>query len=420
MVKEAPVVSVDVGTSKVTVVVAQREQDGRIGILGIGTTPSRGVRKGIIIELDQAVGAINEALKQAASLAGVPIQNVYASLSGAHLKTQSSSAQMQLRSGEVRVADTNRVMEEAGDIIVSEEREVLHILSQGFSLDGNEGILEPVGLAGHVLEGQALIVTGAIRTAQNLVKALNRCGVVVKDLFATPFAAAKGVLTQEEKDLGVCQVDIGAGTTSLTIWYAGVPVHAAVLPIGGTLISADIAAALRVPLLVAEEIKLKFGAASPNVVDPTKTFTTPQLNGQSPKITSQIVLADLIEPRIQELFSMVDAELSKVAFRSSLVAGAVLTGGTSRLPGISEVGERVLGLGMRIGVPENLAGLSDLVAVPESAVAMGVIFDAIERRPSYKKSTPSIFSMSARTSGASDSGVVGRVKAVANFIGKYF
>lgn len=420
MVREAPVVSVDVGTSKVTVVVAQREEDGRVGILGIGSTQSRGVRKGIIIELEQAVGAINEALKQASSLAGVPIQSAYVALSGAHIRTQSSSAQIQLRSAEVHIADTNRLMEEAGDIVVSEDREVLHILSQGFALDGTDGILEPVGLAGEHLEGKALVVTGAIRTAQNLVKALNRCGVVVKDIFATPFAAARGVLTQEEKDLGVCQIDIGAGTISLSIWYGGVPVHAAVLPVGGTLISADIAAALRVPLLVAEEIKLKFGAATPSVVDPTKTFTTPQLNGQTPKVTSQIVLADIIEPRIQELFSMIENELSRVAFRSSLVAGVVVTGGTSRLPGISEVAERTLGLGVRIGVPENLAGLSDLVAVPEFATAMGVIFDAIDRRPSYKRSSPSIFGRRTKSASSSEGGVAARVKAVANFIGKYF
>lgn len=367
------IAGLDIGTSSIKVVIGERKSDGLVDIIGVGSAPSRGLRKGVVVNIEGTVSAIGRAVAQAETMAGCEISSVLATISGSHLRSQNSHGIVAIKGQEVATVDIERVIDAAKAVAVPLDREILHVLPQEFVIDEQDGVRDPIGISGVRLEARVHIITGAIASAQNIVKCANRCGLAVHDIVAAPIASGRSVLSQEEQELGVLLLDIGGGTCSISVVQGGAIKFTSVLAVGGNHITNDIAAGLRTPLMAAERIKCEYGTAITAGVSKADIIEVPSVGGRPPRVLSKLVLAEIIEPRIAEMFGLIQREIIKAGCEDLLTSGAVLTGGSAHLPGIAQVAEHVFNLPVRIGTPTAVGGLLDLIKGPEYAAAVGLV-----------------------------------------------
>ena len=370
------IVGLDIGTSKIVAIVAEMRPDGHYEIVGLGQHDSRGLKKGVVVNIESTVASIQRALEEAELMADCKIRTVYAGIAGSHIRSFNSSGMVAIKDKEVTEADMARVIETAKAVNIPTDQQIVHVLPQEFIIDGQEDIREPIGMSGVRLEVKVHIVTGAVSAAQNIVKCVRRCGLEVNDLILQPLASSMSILTQDEKELGVALVDIGGGTTDIAIFTGGAIRHTAVIPIAGDQITNDIAMALRTPTPEADEIKLRFGIARQVLADPGEKIEVPGLGDRAPRTLSRQALAAVIEPRIEELFSLVHQVVRESGYEELLSSGVVLTGGTSLLPGMVELAEDIFLKPVRIGMPDYAGGLADVVRSPRYSTAVGLLEEA--------------------------------------------
>lgn len=367
------IVGLDIGTTKIAVIVAERAPGGKIDIIGIGTHPSSGLRKGMVINIDATVTSIKRAVEEAELMAGCQISSVYAGIAGSHIKGFNSHGIVAVKNKEVTQKDVERVIDAARAVAIPMDREILHILPQEYIVDEQDGIRDPIGMSGVRLEARVHIVTGSVASAQNIVKCANRVGLSVADIVLEPIASAEAALSAEEKELGVAMIDMGGGTTDITIFHSGAVKHTAVLPLGGNHITNDIAAGLRTPASCAEEIKRRYGCAMTSLVQSSETIEVPSTGGREPRVLSRHVLAEIIEPRLEEIFNLVHRELIRSGFDEFLTSGIVLCGGSVLLEGMPELAEQTFNLPVRRGYPTGVGGLVDVVNSPAFATGVGLV-----------------------------------------------
>ena len=366
------IVGLDIGTTKICAIVGEVTDEG-IDIIGIGTHPSKGLRKGVVVNIEATVGSIRRAIEEAEAMAGTEITHVYTGIAGGHIKGFGSRGVVALKDKEVREADIARVIEQAKTVNIPVDREVIHVLPQEFIVDDQGGIKEPLGMAGYRLEAKVHIVTGAVASAQNIVKCANKTGLNVADIVLQPLASSEAVLTDEEKELGVCLVDIGGGTTDIAIFSGGSIVHTAVLALGGNNLTNDIAVGLRTPAHEAERIKQRYGCAQASMVDKADMIDVPSVGGREPRVMGRQILCEILEPRVEEIFQLVQHEIERNGFSDMLTSGVVITGGSTLLPGMSELAEEILGVPVRRGSPRGIGGLVDVVKSPIYATGVGLV-----------------------------------------------
>ena len=374
------IVGLDIGTSKIVAIVAQMLPDGRYEIVGLGQHESRGLKKGVVVNIEATVQSIQKALEEAELMADCKIRTVYTGIAGNHIRSFNSSGMVAIKDKEVTEADVARVIETAKAVNIPTDQQILHVLPQEFIIDGQEDIREPIGMSGVRLEVKVHIVTGAVSAAQNIVKCVRRCGLEVQDLILQPLASSNSVLTQDEKELGVALVDIGGGTTDIAIFTAGAIRHTAVIPIAGDQITNDIAMALRTPTPEAEHIKLRHGIAKQVLADPNDKMEVPGIGDRPPRNLSRQALAAVIEPRVEELYALVHQVIRESGYEELLSSGVVITGGTSLLPGMVELAEDIFLKPVRMGMPEYVGGLADVVRTPRFATAVGLLEEARTQR----------------------------------------
>ncbi len=372
------IVGLDIGTSKIVTLVAEVTPEGGINILGMGSAPSRGLKKGVVVNIEATVAAIQRALEEAELMANCKITQVYAGVSGSHIRSLNSHGMVPIRDREVTHADIERVIETARAVNISTDQQILHVLPQEFIIDGQEGVREPQGMSGVRLEVKVHIVTGAVSAAQNIVKCVRRCGLEVKDLILQPLASSLAVLNEDEKDLGVCLVDIGGGTTDIAVFTRGAIQHTAVIPIAGDQITNDIAMTLRTPTREAEDLKIRHGVALRQLA-PRDMIEVPGIGERGPRMLSIQTLSEVIEPRVEELYSLIQAELRRSGFEEQISSGLVLTGGSSQMKGMVELAEEVFHMPVRVGVPEYVGGLSERVRNPRYATSVGLLLAGLEK-----------------------------------------
>ncbi|MFN8916685.1 MAG: cell division protein FtsA, partial [Burkholderiales bacterium] len=370
------IVGLDIGTSKVVAVVAELLPDGRYEVIGMGQSDSRGMKKGVVVNIDATVESIQRALEEAELMADCKITHVYTGIAGSHIRSFNSSGMVAIKDKEVSGPDVARVMETAKAVNIPTDQQVLHVLPQEFIIDGQEDVREPLGMSGVRLEVRVHIVTGAVSAAQNIIKCVRRCGLEVQDLVLQPLASSLAVLTPDEKDLGVVLIDIGGGTTDIAIFTGGAIRHTAVIPIAGDQITSDIAMALRTPTADAEDIKLMYGYAKQVLANPSEMIEVPGLGDRGPRSLSKQALAAVIEPRVEELFSLVQQVVRESGYEELLSSGIVITGGTSLLPGMVALGEDIFLKPVRVGIPDYAGGLSDVVKSPRYSTVMGLLNEA--------------------------------------------
>ncbi len=370
------IVGLDIGTSKVVAIVAQMHADGHYEVVGLGQHEANGLRKGVVVNIENTVASIQRALEEAELMADCKIRTVYTGIAGNHIRSFNSSGMVAIKDQEVSEADMARVIETAKAVNIPTDQQILHVLPQEFIIDGQEDIREPIGMSGVRLEVKVHIVTGAVSAAQNIVKCVRRCGLEVQDLILQPLASSISILSQDEKELGAVLVDIGGGTTDIAIFTAGAIRHTAVIPIAGDQITNDIAMALRTPTQDAEEIKLRYGIAKQALVDPNERIEVPGLGDRGPRQLSRQALAAVIEPRVEELFSLVHQVIRESGYEELLSSGIVITGGTALLPGVAELAEDIFLKPVRVGMPAYTGGLSDVVRSPRYATAVGLLEEA--------------------------------------------
>ena len=378
-------VSLDIGTSKVVAIVAELQGEGHYEVIGLGQSESKGLKKGVVVNIEATVQSIQRALEEAELMADCKITNVFTGIAGSHIRSFNSSGMVAIKDKEVTQTDVARVIETAKAINIPTDQQVLHILTQEFIIDGQEDVREPIGMSGIRLEVKVHIVTGAVSAAQNIVKCVRRCGLEVNDLILQPLASSLAVLTEDEKDLGVVLVDIGGGTTDIAIFAEGAIRHTAVIPIAGDQITSDIAMALRTPTPDAEDIKVGYGIAKQALADPDEMVEVPGLGERGPRTLSRQALAAVIEPRVEELFSLVQQVVRESGYEELLSSGVVITGGASMMPGMVELGEDIFLKPVRIGAPEYAGGLSDVVRNPRYSTAMGLLVEGSAQRMRGRK-----------------------------------
>ncbi|SCK10877.1 cell division protein FtsA [Vogesella sp. LIG4] len=366
-------VGLDIGTSKIVAIVAEVLEDGQINIVGMGQVPSRGLKRGMVVNIESTVQAIQRALEEAELMADCKINEVFTGIAGSHIKSVNSHGMVAIKDREVMQMDIDRVIETARAVSIPPDHQVLHILTQEYSIDGQEGVREPLGMSGVRLEAKVHIVTGAVSAAQNVAKCVRRCGLEVSDLVLQPMASANAVLSEDERELGVCLIDIGGGTTDIAVYANGAIRHTAVIPIAGDQITNDIAMALRTPTKEAEDIKMQHGVALVGLADPSQMIEVPGVGERGPRQMSRATLAEVIEPRVEELFQLVQQELRRSGFEEVLSSGMVLTGGASLMPGMVELAEEVFHMPVRIGVPKYVGGLSEVVKNPRFSTGVGLL-----------------------------------------------
>ena len=368
------IVGLDIGTSKVLAVVAEVNDNDELEVLGVGQHPSRGLRKGVVANIDSTVQSIQLAIEDAELTAECRISSVYAGIAGAHINSMNSHGVAAIKNrDEVGAEDVERVLEAAQAQAIPNDQRVLHILPQDFIIDGQEGIREPIGMSGVRLEAKVHIITGAVSAAQNIVKCITRCGLEVEDMVLEQIASSYAVLDEDEKELGVCLVDIGGGTTDIAVFTDGAIRHTAVLPIAGDQVTNDIAVALRTPTQAAEELKKKYGSALVQLAPEGEMIDTPSVGERAPRKLARTTLADVIEPRVEELFLLVQAELRRSGFEELLGTGIVLTGGSAKLTGMVDLAEEIFHMPVRLGVPKFVGALSDVVRNSSFSTAMGLL-----------------------------------------------
>jgi cell division protein FtsA len=366
------VVGLDIGTTKICAIVGEVTDDG-IDIIGVGSHPSKGLRKGVVVNIEATVASIKQAIDEAELMAGCEIATVYTGIAGGHIKGFNSHGIVAVKDKEVREADIQRVIDAAKAVAIPLDREVIHVLPQEFVIDDQGGIKEPLGMAGVRLEAKVHIVTGAVSSAQNIVKCANRTGLNVADIVLQPLASAEAVLSEDEKELGVCLVDIGGGTTDMAIFSGGAIVHTAVIALGGNNLTSDVAIGLRTPAHEAELIKQKYGCSLSSMVSKEESIDVPSVGGRPPRSLKRQILCEIIEPRVEEIFQLVHREIQKCGFEDLLASGIVITGGSTLLPGMPELAEEVMGLPVRRGVPRGIGGLVDVVKSPIYATGVGLV-----------------------------------------------
>lgn len=372
------IVGLDIGTSKIGAVVGEITQRG-LEIVGVGTHPSQGLRKGVVINIESTVNSIRKAVEEAELMAGCDIHSVFAGIAGGHIKGLNSHGIVALKHKEVTQSDVERVIDAAKAVAIPMDREVLHVLPQEYIIDDQDGIKEPLGMSGVRLEARVHIVTGAVTSAQNIIKCCNRTGLNVADIVLEPLASAEAVLTPAEKELGVALVDMGGGTTDIALLHDGSVKHTAVLGIGGNHLTGDIAAGLRTPIAEAERIKQRYGYARTSMANKDDRIEVPSVGGRNPRTVSRQLLCEIIEPRLEETLQLVHQEIAKSGYAETLASGVVMTGGSSLLPGTIEMAEEVFNVPVRLGVPCHVGGLIDVISSPIYATGVGLVLYGIHR-----------------------------------------
>jgi len=367
------IVGLDIGTTKVVAVVGERTAAGGLEVCGWGQAPSRGLRKGVVVDIDSTVTSIRQAVGEAESMAGCRVESVYAGIAGAHIKAFNSHGVAAVKDREVRTEDLSRVLALARAAAIPAEREVLHILPQEYIVDGQDGIKAPMGICGVRLEARVHIVTAAAAAVQNIVKCCSLAGLKVADMVLEPLASSESVLTDEERDLGVCLVDLGGGTTDIAVFGAGSLVHTAVIPLGGNHLTNDIVVGLRTPVVDAERIKRTHGSALSGKVPSDEVIEVPGVGDRAPRRMARRILCDIIEPRVEEIFRLVARELQSCGYEENLTSGIVLCGGSSLIPDLDELAEEVLGVLVRRGEPRALPGMPEGLRGPQFATAVGLV-----------------------------------------------
>jgi cell division protein FtsA len=366
------IVGLDIGTTKICAIVGHQNEDG-LDIVGIGTSPSRGLRKGVVINIESTVEAIRKALSEAELMADCKIDSVYAGIAGGHIRGFNSQGVIAIKTREVTHDDIRRVLDAAKAIAIPMDREVIHTLPQEYIIDDQDGILDPLGMCGVRLEAKVHIVTAATASAQNIVRSCYKAEVGVSDIVLEQLASSEAVLSADEKDLGVVLVDIGGGTTDIAIFVDGAIKHTSVLSLGGNHLTNDIAVGLRTPMAEAEVIKQKYGCAMTSMVGKDETIEVPSVGGREPRILSRHLLAEILEPRVEEIFTLVQRDIIKSGYEDLLASGIVLTGGSCILPGMPEMAEQIFNLPVRRGLPQGIGGLTDVVHSPIYATGVGLV-----------------------------------------------
>ncbi len=383
------IVGLDVGTSKVVAIVGELGEDGGIEVVGIGSHPSRGLKKGVVVNIESTVHSIQRAVEEAELMAGCDIHSVYTGIAGSHVRSLNSHGIVAIRDKEVSAGDVERVIDAAGAVAIPADQKILHILPQEFVIDNQEGIREPIGMSGVRLEAKVHMVTGAESAAQNIVKCVQRCGLEVDDIVLEQLASSYAVLTEDEKELGSCIVDVGGGTTDIAVFLGGAIRHTAVIPIAGDQVTNDIAVSMRTPTQYAEEIKIKYACALSQLANPDETIEVPSVGDRPPRRLARQTLAEIVEPRYEELFGLVSDELRRSGFEELIAAGIVITGGSAKMEGAVELAEEVFHMPVRLGAPQYVEGLADVVRNPIHATGVGLLlygYEDLSRRD--RRSTP--------------------------------
>jgi len=367
------IVGLDIGTSKIVAIVAELKPEGGFEVIGMGSSPSRGLKKGVVVNIESTVNAIQRALEEAELMADCKIRDVWTGIAGSHIRSFNSHGMVAIKDREVAQSDVDRVVETAKAIPIPTDQQILHVLNQEFVIDGQEDVREPLGMSGVRMEVKVHIVTGAVSAAQNIMKCVRRCGLEVNDLILQPLASAMAVLSEDEKDLGVCLVDIGGGTSDIAVFTQGAIRHTAVIPIAGDQITNDIAMALRTPTKEAEEIKRRYGCALRELADPQDMVEVPGVGERTSKKMSRQTLAEVIQPRVEELYSLVQAELRRSGFEELLSSGIVIKGGSAAMQGMVELGEEVFHMPVRLGLPSYAGGLSEVIRNPRYSTGVGLL-----------------------------------------------
>jgi cell division protein FtsA len=378
------IVGLDVGTTKICAVIGEPRPGGSLDIIGVGNAPSRGLRRGVVVNIDSTVEAIKQAIAEAEQMAGAEVSRVYAGVAGGHIRSLNSRGVVAVsgREREVSPVDVERAVDAARAINVSQDREIIHVLPQTFMVDDADGVREPLGMSGVRLEVEVHIVTAAVTSVQNVVRSVNRAGLAVQDIVLEPIASAEAVLCPDEKELGVVLIDIGGGTTDMALFRDGAVWHTAVLPLGGDHITNDVAVGLRTPMADAEALKKGYGCALTSLVPAEETVDVPSVGGRKPRQLSRQVLSEIIQPRVEEIFTLVVRELARAGFPDAATAGVVVTGGSSIMEGVPELAEAVFDLPVRRGVPDEVGGLADVVRSPIYATGVGLALYGARRQAS--------------------------------------
>ncbi len=403
--EEGLIVGLDIGTSKVLAIVGEVNAGGETEIVGVGMHPSRGMKKGVVVNIESTVQSIQRAVEEAELMAGCQIRSVYAGIAGSHINSFNSHGIVAIKDKEVGLSDVERVLEAARALAIPADQRVLHILPQEYIIDKQDGVREPIGMCGVRLEARVHIVTGAVSAAQNIVKCVRRCGLEVDNIILEQLASSIAVLTEDEKELGVCLIDIGGGTTDISVFTEGAIRHTAVIPIAGDQVTNDIAVALRTPTQYAEDIKKKYGCAHTRLAKPEETIEVPSVGDRPPRKLARQTLADVVEPRIEELYGLVQAELRRSGFEDVIGSGIVLTGGSSKMDGMVDLAEEVFHMPVRLGVPQYVGGLSGVVHNPIYSTGVGLVLFGTQRRD---KRT---YSDRGRHAGVGVKGVVGKMRS---------
>ena len=377
-------VGLDVGTSKVACLVGEEREDGLVEVVGVGMHPSRGLKRGVVVDIESTVQSIQRAVEEAELMAGCEIHAVHAGLAGSHIRSLSSHGVTAIKDREVTQADLDRVIDAARAVAIPADQKILHILPQEFVIDGQEGIREPVGMCGVRLEAKVHLVTGAVSAAQNIVKCIRRCGLEVDDLVLEQLGSSYAVLGEDEKELGVCLIDIGGGTTDLAVFTDGAIQHTAVIPIAGDQVTNDIAVALRTPTQYAERIKIRHACALAQLAGGDETIEVPSIGERPPRRLARQTLAEVVEPRYEELLTLAQMELRRTGLEPKVASGVVLTGGSAKMAGLIDLAEEVFHMPVRLGHPQNAVGLEEVLSNPIHSTGVGLLLYARQNRPIYR------------------------------------
>ena len=378
------IVGLDIGTTKICALVAEARPDG-VEIIGMGTHPSEGLRKGVVINIEHTVNSIKEAVEEAETMAGCEIGSVYAGIAGGHIKGFNSHGVIALKDKEVTQKDIDRVIEAASAVAIPMDREVIHTLVQEFIVDDQDGIMDPLGMSGVRLEAKVHIVTGAVTSAQNIIKCANRAGLDVCDIVLESIASSEAVLNKEERNLGVALLDFGGGTTDMAVFSKGSIKHTSVLALGGDNLTYDIAVGLRTPKAEAEKIKIKYGCALCSLIAKDETIEVPAVGDRPPRVLSRHILGEILEPRVEEIFSLIHNDLVRSGYDDKISSGVVITGGSAELPGVPEIAEQIFNAPARQGYPKGINGLVELVNKPMYATAVGLVLYGAKNQKRRKK-----------------------------------
>ncbi len=394
------IVGLDIGTNKVAAIVAEVTEEGVLEIVGIGTHHSRGLKKGVVVNIESTVQSIQRAVEEAELMAGCAIDAVYAGIAGSHIRSLNSHGIVAIRDREVYAQDVERVIDAAQAMAIPADQKILHVLPQEYVIDNQEGVKEPLGMSGVRLEAKVHMVTCAVNAVQNIEKCIERCGLVVNDVILEQLASSYSILSEDERDLGVCLVDIGGGTTDIAVFTGGAIRHTAVIPIAGDQVTNDIAMALRTPTQNAEELKIKYACALTQLAQPDEVIKVPGVGDKPARELSRQSLAEVVEPRYDELFTLIQAELRRSGFEDLVASGIVLTGGASKMEGVIDLAEEIFHMPVSLGVPRNVAGLKDIVRNPIYATGVGLLQYGLEREKEHSTKR-----------GSARSGVIARVRS---------